>query len=87
MGQLVQLTLVQKGSNDTRAIRGKGKLKDDLNDGFSFSPKPVSVELPLLINQDPEEWISSAQDFFDFYNTVWMGLPRSGFGGCSANDK
>ncbi|GMI88056.1 hypothetical protein HRI_002474900 [Hibiscus trionum] len=62
-------TVIQDGSSDSRAMRGKGKSREASEDGFPFSPKPVSVELPLFTGVDPEEWIASAQDFFDFYGT------------------
>ncbi|KAH1057044.1 hypothetical protein J1N35_035109 [Gossypium stocksii] len=70
LGQPVQSILVQERSSDTRGIWGKGKLKDALDNGFLFSLKPVSVELPLFTGHDLEEWIALAQDFFDYYNTV-----------------
>ncbi|KAE8661342.1 hypothetical protein F3Y22_tig00113726pilonHSYRG00313 [Hibiscus syriacus] len=47
--------------------RGKAKLHVDSNDSFPFPPKPVQVELPLFTSDDPEEWIASAHDFFEFY--------------------
>ncbi|KAK5836516.1 hypothetical protein PVK06_012308 [Gossypium arboreum] len=55
LGQPVQSTVVQDGSSDTKAIQGKGKLKVDFNDGFPFSPKLVSIELPVFTDQDLEE--------------------------------
>ncbi|GMI85934.1 hypothetical protein HRI_002262700 [Hibiscus trionum] len=56
-------------SSATTVNRGKMKLRQDLEDAFLFAAKPVQVELSLFSGADPEEWIASAQDFFDFYGT------------------
>ncbi|GMJ02290.1 hypothetical protein HRI_003898200 [Hibiscus trionum] len=54
---------------DSTTHRSKAKVRSTSDDGFPFPPKPVQVELPIFTGEDPEEWIASAQDFFDFYGT------------------
>ncbi|GMJ03418.1 hypothetical protein HRI_004011000 [Hibiscus trionum] len=51
------------------APRGKPKAKQDTDASFPFPPKPVQVELPIFTGEDPEEWLASAHDFFEFYGT------------------
>lgn len=48
-------------------VRGKVKVRANSDDVFPFAPKLVQVELPLFTGKDPEEWLASAHDFFEFY--------------------
>ncbi|KAK5770504.1 hypothetical protein PVK06_046654 [Gossypium arboreum] len=58
-----------KLTTDSVITRGKAKVRYDSDDIFSFSPRPVQVELPVFNGNDPEEWLPSANDFFQFYGT------------------
>ncbi|GMJ02876.1 hypothetical protein HRI_003956800 [Hibiscus trionum] len=69
LGQSSQHTVAPEGASGTKTSRGKDRMRPEGEDGFPFPPKPVAVELPLFTGQDPEEWIASAQDFFEFYGT------------------
>ncbi|GMI81659.1 hypothetical protein HRI_001835200 [Hibiscus trionum] len=67
--QLGRTTHSEPAIGEPAMNRGKAKMKTETDDDFPFPPKPVFVELPLFTGQDPEEWVASAQDFFDFYGT------------------
>ncbi|XP_039047295.1 uncharacterized protein LOC120187712 [Hibiscus syriacus] len=58
-----------EGSREIMVPRGKAKMKVESDDVFPFSPKPVQVELPIFNGKDLEEWLASANDFFEFYGT------------------
>ncbi|GMI82510.1 hypothetical protein HRI_001920300 [Hibiscus trionum] len=94
---LVHLGLNSTGKGETMAVKGKAKVKIETEDVFPFAPRPAQVELPIFIGADLEEWIASAQDFFEFYRTedhhrlpwrrfAWRARRRSGTVGCSVND-
>ncbi|GMI79828.1 hypothetical protein HRI_001652100 [Hibiscus trionum] len=61
------------GSGDftanSSAPRPRPKDKHDTDAIFLFPPKPVQVELPIFTGEDPEEWLASTHDFFEFYGT------------------
>ncbi|GMJ09877.1 hypothetical protein HRI_004656900 [Hibiscus trionum] len=69
LAQSSQHPPVFEGASGTKPPRGKERVRPDGEEDFPFPPKPISVELPLFTGKDPEEWIASAQDFFDFYGT------------------
>ncbi|TYI22420.1 hypothetical protein ES332_A06G102200v1 [Gossypium tomentosum] len=50
------------------ANQGKTKMIAESDVVFPFSPKPVQVELPLFNGTDPEQWLASTNDFFEFYS-------------------
>lgn len=54
---------------ETNACRGKAKWKPDLEDAFPLAPRPTQVELLIFTGMDPEKWLASTQDFFEFYQT------------------
>ncbi|GMJ03661.1 hypothetical protein HRI_004035300 [Hibiscus trionum] len=69
----LRISATTSGGNEVTSTstinHGKAKVRQDSDDAFPFSLKPVQVELPLFSSKDPEEWIASAQDYFDFYET------------------
>ncbi|GMI86463.1 hypothetical protein HRI_002315600 [Hibiscus trionum] len=56
-------------TTDNSVPRSKAKLRPTTDDNFPFSPKPIQIELPIFIGKDHEEWIASAQEFFELYGT------------------
>ncbi|GMI99097.1 hypothetical protein HRI_003579000 [Hibiscus trionum] len=54
---------------NSSAPRAKTKVRQENDASFPFPPKPIQVELPIFTGEDPEEWLASAQDFFEFYGT------------------
>ncbi|GMI80546.1 hypothetical protein HRI_001723900 [Hibiscus trionum] len=54
---------------DATVGRGKAKIRSETPYAFPFAPCPVQVELLIFTGVDPEEWLASAEDFFEFYQT------------------
>ncbi|GMI96884.1 hypothetical protein HRI_003357700 [Hibiscus trionum] len=69
LGSSATTSADDKITADSTLHRGKTKVRSDSDDTFSFPSKLVQVELPIFIGDDPEGWISSAHDFFEFYGT------------------
>ncbi|GMI65983.1 hypothetical protein HRI_000267600 [Hibiscus trionum] len=67
MGITTQTSQAREGEPSFN--HGKANIKEESGDAFSFAPRPVQVELPIFTVKDPKEWLASANDFFELYNT------------------
>ncbi|PPS01108.1 hypothetical protein GOBAR_AA19556 [Gossypium barbadense] len=71
-------------SGYAHVVRGKVKVRANSDDVFPFAPKLVQVELPLFTGKDPEEWLASAHDFFEFYG-LQEDIKNEVFSHCSSS--